>query len=229
MKKAIVLLSGGMDSVTALALATKENEEVYALSFNYGQRHSKELACASWQAEYFAVKDHVLIVLDMRSISCSSLLDKAIDIPKEEIDSIPNTVVPGRNMIFLSFAAAYAETIRAEKIYLGVSQVDFSGYVDCREPFVRAIEKAINEGITWCAEGQGMIKVIAPFMHMSKVDEIKLGIMLGVDYSKTWTCYTESEHACGECPSCRLRLKAFNEVGIIDPIIYKKNASRFLT
>ncbi|MBS3900459.1 MAG: 7-cyano-7-deazaguanine synthase QueC [Dethiobacter sp.] len=222
MNKAVVLLSGGIDSVTALALASRENEEIYALSFNYGQRHSKELACARWQAKYFAVKEHVLIELDMLSISCSSLLDRAIAIPKEETDSIPNTVVPGRNMIFLSFAAAYAETKRAEKIYLGVSQVDYSGYVDCREPFVTAMEKAINEGITWCAEGQGSIKVIAPFMHMSKVDEIKLGNELGVDYSKTWTCYEESEQACGECPSCRLRIKAFNEIGIVDPIVYKK-------
>ena len=222
MNKAVVLLSGGMDSVTALALAARENEEVYALSFDYGQRHSKELACARWQAEYFVVKEHQLIELDLRPISCSSLLDKAIAIPDEETDCIPNTVVPGRNMIFLSIAAAYAETKKAGKIYLGVSQVDYSGYVDCREPFVKAMEKAINEGITWCAEGQGMIKVIAPFINMSKVDEIKLGNELGVDYSKTWTCYREGEQACGACPSCRLRLKAFKEVGITDPIIYKK-------
>lgn len=222
MNKAVVLLSGGMDSVTALALAARENEEVYALSFDYGQRHSKELACARWQAEYFVVKEHQLIELDLRLISGSSLLDKAIAIPDEETDCIPNTVVPGRNMIFLSIAAAYAETKKAEKIYLGVSQVDYSGYVDCREPFVKAMEKAINEGITWCAEGQGMIKVIAPFINMSKVDEIKLGNELGVDYSKTWTCYREGEQACGACPSCRLRLKAFKEVGITDPIIYKK-------
>ncbi|MBS3982781.1 MAG: 7-cyano-7-deazaguanine synthase QueC [Dethiobacter sp.] len=226
MSKAVVLLSGGMDSVTALALAAKENEEVYALSFDYGQRHSKELACARWQAEYFAVKDHVLLELDMRPISGSSLLDKAIAIPDEEADCIPNTVVPGRNMIFLSFAAAYAETKKAEKIYLGVSQLDYSGYVDCRESFVRAMEKAINEGITWCAEGQGMIKVIAPFMHMSKVDELKIGHELGVDYSKTWTCYKGDEQACGECPSCRLRLKAFKEVGLIDPIIYKEEVCK---
>jgi len=222
MSKAVVLLSGGMDSVTALALAVRENEEVYALSFNYGQRHSKELECARWQAKHFAVEDHVLLELDMRLISSSSLLDKTIALPNEETDYIPNTVVPGRNMIFLSFAAAYAETKKAEKIYLGVSQLDYSGYVDCRESFVKAMEKAINEGITWCAEGRGMIKVVTPFMNMSKVDEIKLGHELGVDYSKTWTCYKEGEHACGVCPSCRLRLKAFKEVGITDPIIYIK-------
>ncbi|MBS4008535.1 MAG: 7-cyano-7-deazaguanine synthase QueC [Clostridium sp.] len=221
MRRAVILLSGGMDSVTALALAARENEEVYALSFYYGQRHSKELECARWQAKHYAVKDHALIELDLSFINCSSLLDKNIAISKEETDSIPNTVVPGRNMIFLSYAAAYAEIKKAEKIYLGVSQLDYSGYVDCREPFVKAMEIAINEGITWCAEGQGKIKVEVPFMHMSKADELKLGNLLGVDYSKTWTCYTESEQACGVCPSCRLRLKAFNQLGMIDPIAYK--------
>lgn len=223
MCKAVVLLSGGMDSVTALALAVRENLEVYALSFNYGQRHSKELEFARWQAKHFAVKEHWIIDMDLSFISGSSLLDKAITISAQETANISNTVVPGRNMIFLAFAAAYAEAKRAEKIYLGVSQVDYSGYVDCREPFVKSMEKAINEGITWCAEGKGMIKVITPFMHLSKAEELKMGIELGVDYSRSWTCYEESELACGVCPSCRLRLKAFKEVGISDPIAYKKN------
>ncbi|MBV7273540.1 7-cyano-7-deazaguanine synthase QueC [Clostridium sp. PL3] len=225
MKKAVVLLSGGLDSSTVVYLAKKEGYEVYAISFDYGQRHDKELNCAKNIAEKAGVKEHIVVTTNMNAWGGSALTDKNIEVPegKEESKEIPVTYVPARNMIFLSYAASYAEVVGAQDIFIGVSEVDYSGYVDCREEFINAMENAINNG-TVCAVEQGRkIKIHAPFLHMTKSQEIKLGKELGVDYGLTWSCYKGEELACGVCDSCMLRLKAFKEAGYEDPVKYAKN------
>lgn len=222
MKKAVVLLSGGLDSSTAVYLAKKEGFEVYAVSFDYGQRHDKELNCAKNVAEKAGVKEHVIVTTNMNVWGGSALTDKNIEVPegKEDSKDIPVTYVPARNMIFLAYAASYAEAIGAQDIFIGVSEVDYSGYVDCREEFINAMENAINHG-TVCAVEQGRkIKIHAPFLNMTKAEEIKLGMELGVDYSLTWSCYKGEALACGTCDSCMLRLKAFEEAGYKDPVEY---------
>ncbi len=222
MKKAVVLLSGGLDSSTAVYLAKKEGFEVYAVSFDYGQRHDKELNCAKNVAEKAGVKEHVIVTTNMNVWGGSALTDKNIEVPegKEDSKDIPVTYVPARNMIFLAYAASYAEAIGAQDIFIGVSEVDYSGYVDCREEFINAMENAINHG-TVCAVEQGRkIKIHAPFLNMTKAEEIKLGMELGVDYSLTWSCYKGEALACGTCDSCMLRLKAFKEAGYKDPVEY---------
>jgi 7-cyano-7-deazaguanine synthase len=222
MKKAVVLLSGGLDSSTAVYLAKREGFEVYAISFDYGQRHDKELNCAKNVAEKAGIKEHVIVTTNMNVWGGSALTDKNIEVPegKEDSKDIPVTYVPARNMIFLAYAASYAEAIGAQDIFIGVSEVDYSGYVDCREEFINAMENAINHG-TVCAVEQGRkIKIHAPFLNMTKAEEIKLGIELGVDYSLTWSCYKGEALACGTCDSCMLRLKAFEEAGYKDPVEY---------
>ncbi|MBI6875485.1 7-cyano-7-deazaguanine synthase QueC [Clostridium aciditolerans] len=222
MKKAVVLLSGGLDSSTAVYLAKKEGFEVYAVSFDYGQRHDKELNCAKNVVEKAGVKEHVIVTTNMNVWGGSALTDKNIEVPegKEDSKDIPVTYVPARNMIFLAYAASYAEAIGAQDIFIGVSEVDYSGYIDCREEFINAMENAINHG-TVCAVEQGRkIKIHAPFLNMTKAEEIKLGMELGVDYSLTWSCYKGEALACGTCDSCMLRLKAFKEAGYKDPIEY---------
>lgn len=222
MKKAVVLLSGGLDSSTAVYLAKREGFEVYAVSFDYGQRHDKELNCAKNVAEKAGVKEHVIVTTNMNVWGGSALTDKNIEVPeaKEDSKDIPVTYVPARNMIFLAYAASYAEAIGAQDIFIGVSEVDYSGYVDCREEFINAMENAINHG-TACAVEQGRkIKIHAPFLNMTKAEEIKLGMKLGVDYGLTWSCYKGEALACGTCDSCMLRLKAFEEAGYKDPVEY---------
>lgn len=222
MKKAVVLLSGGLDSSTAVYLAQKEGYEIYAISFDYGQRHNKELNCAKNIAEKAGVREHVVVTTNMNAWGGSALTDKNIEVPegKEESKEIPVTYVPARNMIFLSYAASYAEVVGAQDIFIGVSEVDYSGYVDCREEFINAMENAINNG-TVCAVEQGRkIKIHAPFLHMTKAQEINLGMELGVDYGLTWSCYKGEELACGVCDSCMLRLKAFKEAGYKDTVGY---------
>lgn len=227
MKKAVVLLSGGMDSTTVLYMAKSQGYEVYAISFDYGQRHYKELDCAKAVAESAGVKEHIIINTNMNAWGGSALTDANISVPDSNPDNninknkIPVTYVPARNMIFLSFAASYAEVIGAQDIFLGVSEVDYSGYVDCRQEFIAAMENAINLGTVCAVEEGRKIKIHAPLVHMSKADEIKLGIELGVDYGLTWTCYRGEKLACGTCDSCSLRLKAFEKAGYADPIEYK--------
>lgn len=224
MKKAVVLLSGGLDSTTALYLAKSQGYEVYSICFDYGQTHNKEIECAKNIAEKAGVKEHVLVKTNMNAWGGSALTDKNIDIPEgdENREDIPITYVPARNMIFLAYAASYAEVVGAQDIFIGVSQVDYSGYVDCRQEFIEAMENAINMG-TVCAAVHGKkIKVQAPFMYMTKTQEIELGIKLGVDYSDTWTCYKGEELPCGTCDSCLLRIKAFKEAGSEDPLKYKE-------
>ncbi len=222
MKKAVVLLSGGMDSTTALYIAKSEGYEIYAISFNYGQRHYKELDCAKIIAENAGVKEHIIVNTNMDAWGGSALTDANISVPDSNAnnDKIPITYVPARNMIFLSYAASYAEVVGAQDIFIGVSEVDYSGYVDCRQEFIDAMENAINFGTVCAVEEGKKIKIRAPLVRMSKSDEIKLGIKLGVDFGLTWTCYRGEELACGTCDSCSLRLKAFEEAGLEDPIKY---------
>ncbi len=223
MKKAVVLLSGGMDSTTVLYIAKSQGYEVYALSFDYGQRHKKELDCAKRIADRAGVKDHVIVTTNMNAWGGSALTDDKIDVPDRDESSkdIPITYVPARNMIFLSYAASYAEVVGAQDIFIGVSEVDYSGYVDCRQEFIDAMENAINMGIVCAVEKGKRIKIQAPLVHMKKSDEIKLGASLGADYGLTWTCYRGEEEACGTCDSCVLRLRAFEEAGMRDEVRYK--------
>ncbi len=223
MKKAVVLLSGGLDSTTALYLAKKEGFEVYAISFDYGQKHDKELECAKIIAEEAGVADYIVVKTNMNTWGGSALTDSSIEVPEGNIDSkeIPVTYVPARNMIFLSFAASYAEVVGAQDIFIGVSEVDYSGYVDCRQEFLDSMEKTINLGTVCGAEQGKKIKIRAPFINMTKAEEVKLGMELGVDYGKTWSCYNGGEEACGTCDSCKLRLAAFENAGHKDPIKYR--------
>ncbi len=222
MKKAVVLLSGGLDSSTALYLAKSEGYEVYAISFNYGQRHKKELDFAKKIANGAKIKEHIIVNTNMNAWGGSALTDSHIDVPNGDAErkDIPVTYVPARNMIFLSYAASFAEAIGSQDIFIGVSQVDYSGYVDCRKEFIDAMENAINQGTVCAVKDNKKIKIHAPFMNKTKAEEIRLGIKLGVDYGSTWTCYNGYEKACGECDSCLLRLKAFEEAGYKDPVEY---------
>ncbi len=221
MAKAVVLLSGGLDSAVALYLAKSRGFEIIALSFDYGQRHSRELNAAKEIAKKADVIQHQVVSLNMNSWGGSSLTDKSIEIKNGDTNrtDIPVTYVPARNMIFLSVAASVAEANKAQNIFIGVSQVDYSGYVDCRQEFIDAMEKAVNLGTVMGAEQNLPIKIHAPFANMTKAEEIKLGMELGVDFSLTWSCYRGGEKPCGSCDSCLLRAKAFEEAGYKDPAL----------
>lgn len=223
MKKAVVLLSGGLDSSVAIHLAKNEGFEVYALSFNYGQKHNKELECAKAIAKKIGAKDHNIVTLQLNLWGGSSLTDLKMKVEDGDVTrtDIPQTYVPARNMVFLSVAASYAEAIGAQDIYIGVSEVDYSGYVDCREEFIRSMEQTINKGTVMGAELGKKISIHTPFIHKTKAEEIKLGVELGVDFSLTWSCYRGGVKPCGTCDSCLLRAKAFKEVGVIDTALIK--------
>ena len=218
MKRAIVLLSGGLDSSVAIYLAKREGFEVYALSFDYGQKHNKEIDCARAIVKSADVVQHNIVTLQLNLWGGSSLTDSKMDVKDGDVSrtDIPPTYVPARNMVFLSVAASYAEAIGAQDIFIGVSEVDYSGYVDCREEFIAAMENAINKGTVMAAEHGKKIKVHTPFIHKTKAKEIQLGEELGVDWSLTWSCYRGGEKPCGKCDSCLLRAKAFAEAGVID-------------
>jgi len=219
MKKAVVLLSGGLDSAVALYLAKSQGfDEVHAISFNYGQRHETELNHAKKIAERAEVAAHKIVTLNLGDFGGSSLTDKNIEVEDGDVNrtDIPVTYVPARNMVFLSIAASYAESIEAQDIFIGVSQVDYSGYVDCRQEFIDAMEAAINKGTVMGAESGKPIKINAPFVNKTKAEEIILGMELGVDFGLTWSCYRGGEKPCGTCDSCLLRAKAFAEAGYED-------------
>ena len=225
-KKAVVLLSGGLDSTTALAIAKKEGFDVYALSFDYGQRHRIELERAKKIAKKLGVIDHQIINIDLRQFGGSALTD-SIDVPthrEEKIvsEEIPVTYVPARNTIFLSLGLAYAEVNNAPHIFLGVNAVDYSGYPDCRPEFIEAFEKLANLATKITVEGKEKIKIHTPLIQLTKAKIILKGIELDVDYSLTYSCYKPEKggKACGICDSCQLRLRGFKEAGLEDPLNY---------
>lgn len=218
MKRAVVLLSGGLDSSVAIHLAKSEGFEVYALSFDYGQKHNKELECAKATALKVGAVAHNIVTLQLNLWGGSSLTDSAMEVEDGDITrtDIPMTYVPARNMVFLSVAASFAEAIGAQDIFIGVSEVDYSGYVDCREEFIRSMEETINKGTVMAAEHGKKIRIHTPFINKTKAEEIQLGEKLGVDWSLTWSCYRGGEKPCGTCDSCLLRAKAFSEAGVVD-------------
>ncbi|MCA1745739.1 MAG: 7-cyano-7-deazaguanine synthase QueC [Bacteroidales bacterium] len=218
MQRAVILLSGGLDSAVALWLAKSEGYELYTLSFDYGQRHNKEIMAAAKIAELAGVKSHRLVSINMDQWGGSSLTDKSMEVEDGDVDrtDIPVTYVPARNMVFLSIAASFAEAVEAQNLFIGVSQVDYSGYVDCRQSFITAMENAINQGTVMAAEHHMPITVHAPFINKTKTEEILLGAQLGVPFEHTWSCYRGGEKPCGTCDSCLLRAKAFKEAGVID-------------
>lgn len=223
--RAIVLLSGGLDSTTTLAIAKSQGFETYALSFRYGQRHSVELDCAQRVARQMGVARHVIADIDLRTFG-GSALTAAIDVPKDRdvtvASDIPITYVPARNTIFLSFALAYAETVQAQDIFLGINAVDYSGYPDCRPEFLAAFENMANLATKAGVEGT-RLSIHAPLLRMTKAEIIQTGLSLGVDYSMTSSCYDPDENgaACGRCDSCQLRLRGFAEANSADPIAYQ--------
>lgn len=217
----MVLLSGGLDSATAAAITKSEGFELYALSFDYGQRHVKELDCARKVGEWLGVKDHVIVGFDLRRWGGSALtddLDVPLDRPASEMgNGIPVTYVPARNTIFLSFALGYAEVAKADTIVIGVNQLDYSGYPDCREEYLRAFEQTANLGTKAGVEGR-RFRIYAPLLYMTKAQIIRRGTELEVDYSLTWSCYLGQEFPCCRCDSCILRAEGFREVGMPDPL-----------
>lgn len=227
-RPAIVLLSGGLDSTTVLAIAKDQGFTPYALSFRYGQRHSIELEAAKRVAEAQGVARHVIADIDLRVFGGSALTSD-VDVPKHESvdeveESIPVTYVPARNTIFLSFALAYAEVVGATDIFTGVTAVDYSGYPDCRPEYMDAYAKMANLATRAGVEGTQKLKLHSPLISMSKADIVREGLRLGVDYSITSSCYDPDEQgrACGKCDTCLLRLKGFAETGVTDPVEYQK-------
>ncbi len=220
--KAVILLSGGLDSSTVLAIAKNQNFDCYALTVNYGQRHTIEIENAKIIAENFGVKQHKVVNLDMRWIGGSALTSD-VPVPKdrEEDDSIPITYVPARNTILLSLTLGWAEALYAHNIFIGVNAVDYSGYPDCRPEFIKSFEDTANLATREGVEGR-KFKIQAPLIKMSKAEIIKTGVDLGVDYSLTISCYDPDEKgkACGKCDACKLRKEGFLQAKIPDPTIY---------
>lgn len=222
MKKAVILLSGGLDSTTCLALAASEGYECYTLSFDYGQKHNSELAAAKRISQKYQVKRHEIIKLSIGSLGGSALTDDSIAIPDYSGDThIPLTYVPARNTIMLSIALGWAELLDADSIFIGVSSVDYSGYPDCRPEYIHAFREMANLATKRGVEGH-VINIVTPLMHLSKAETTRLGVSLGVDYSETVSCYkaTNDGLACGHCDSCYLRKKGFEEANAVDPTHY---------
>lgn len=229
-QRAVVLLSGGADSTTTLAIAQSEGFDVHALTFRYGQRHEAEIAAARKVAQHFGVSEHVIAEIDLRVFGGSALTSD-LSVPKgrevsEMSHGIPITYVPARNTIFLSFALAWAEVLEAADIFIGVNALDYSGYPDCRPEYVAAFEQMANLATKAGVEGTSRLTIHTPLLEMSKAEIIRTGLQLGVDYSLTSTCYDPSEQgdACGGCDACQLRLKGFAENGVLDPIRYRMPA-----
>ncbi|RIZ68157.1 MAG: 7-cyano-7-deazaguanine synthase QueC [Methylococcales bacterium] len=221
-KKAIILLSGGLDSITVLALAKQQGYICYALSFDYGQRHNAELIAAAQIAKYYQVIDHKIIKLGLGSIGGSALTDENIAVPNKPQAGIPVTYVPARNTIFLSFALGWAEVLNLTDIFIGVNAVDYSGYPDCRPEFITAFQKLANLATKAGVNGN-FFTIHTPLISLSKAEIIKQGIALGVDYRQTVSCYSADEQgqACGVCDACRIRITGFSEANVKDPTQYK--------
>ncbi len=223
MKKAVVLLSGGLDSATVLAIACDQGYQCYALSVDYGQRHRSELDAAQKVAHSLGAHQHQIIKLDLTAFGGSALTDQAIEIPVAgEKTEIPVTYVPARNTIMLSLALAWAETLESQDIFVGVNAVDYSGYPDCRPEYIQAFEKMANLATKAGIEGK-KLTIHIPLMHLSKKEIIRTGIALGADYSSTVSCYQADEtgRACGVCDSCRIRRAGFEAAGVADPTCYR--------
>jgi len=223
--KAVVLLSGGVDSTTVMAIAKAEGYEIYSLSFRYGQRHSVEVAAAEKIAAFFGARKHLVLDIDLRIMGASALTDE-IEVPKGRDEGtmntgIPVTYVPARNTIFLSYALAWAEVLGASDIFIGVNAVDYSGYPDCRPEYIAAFEYMANLATKAGVEGKTRIRIRAPLIHMSKAEIIGRGMEMGVDYGMTHSCYDPSPDgkACGQCDSCLLRKRGFRDAGIEDPAL----------
>jgi 7-cyano-7-deazaguanine synthase len=231
-KKAVVLLSGGLDSATTLAIARAEGFRIATLSIDYGQRHRRELECACQVSQALGAFRHTVIAVDLRAVGGSALTteDSALAVPKdrshEQIgQGIPITYVPARNTVLLGLALGYAETLSAFDIFIGANAIDYSGYPDCRSEFLMQFERLANLATKAAVEGQGRFRIHAPLLQKTKADIIREGVRLGVDYGLTLSCYDPDHEgrACGRCDSCRLRLKGFQEAGVSDPVKYRKN------
>ena len=226
-EKAVVLLSGGLDSTTTLAMAVAEGYRIFTLSFDYGQRHRNELDAARAVARAIGVADHVVATIDLRAFGGSALTDD-IEVPKAHSieGAIPVTYVPARNTIFLSFALAWAEVLSASDIFIGVNALDYSGYPDCRPEYIEAYQRMADLATKAGVEGS-KLTIHTPLIELTKAEIVHRGVDLGVDFSLTWSCYdpNASAEACGECDSCRLRLKGFREAGVTDPVRYQAGVS----
>ncbi len=222
-ENAVVLVSGGLDSATVLAMAQAEGYQCHTLSFDYGQRHSAELSAAERVARDLGAASHKVVRLDLGSIGGSALTDSNIDVPEQETDGIPVTYVPARNTVFLSIALGWAEVLEASAIFIGVNAVDYSGYPDCRPEYIAAFQVLANLATRAGVEGKSL-QIRTPLIDLSKSDIIRAGLALGVDYSKTVSCYQASDDglACGRCDSCRLRKRGFMDLGIQDPTRYQR-------
>ena len=223
MKRAVILLSGGLDSVTTLAIAKQQGFDCYTLSFDYGQRHDAELVAAKKLSIQMGAIEHKVINIDLRSIGGSALTDTTIDVPDHHEAGIPVTYVPARNTVFLSIALGWAEVLQAHAIFVGVNAVDYSGYPDCRPEYINAFEKLANLATKAGVEGQ-YLHIHIPLIDLTKSQIIQQGIALGVDYSQTISCYQADNEgrACGQCDSCRFRQQGFEQAGISDPTYYQK-------
>lgn len=219
--KAVVLLSGGLDSATTLAIAIEQGFDCYALSINYGQRHAVEINAARRITSIFKVKEHKILDIDLTRIGGSALTDNSIDIPEQPTSGIPITYVPARNTIFLSLALAYTEVLNAFDIFIGVNAMDYSGYPDCRPEYIAAFEKTAKLATKAGVEG-GVFRFHTPLIQLTKAEIIKTGIKLDVDYSLTVSCYQANNEgqACGVCDSCRIRAEGFKTAGVTDPTLY---------
>ena len=226
MKKAVILLSGGLDSSTTLAIAQNDGFTLYGLTFSYGQRHQFEIGASQKIAEACNLINHIITEIDLRAFGGSALTDD-IDVPKDRSEntmsgSIPVTYVPARNTIFLSFALAWAEVLQSNDIFLGVNSMDYSGYPDCRPEYIQSFQSMANLATKAGVEGTQSITIHTPLISMTKEEIIRKGLELGVDYSLTHSCYDPDKagNACGRCDSCRIRLKGFQEAGTADPVNY---------
>ncbi len=224
-KRAVVLLSGGLDSATTLAIAKKDGFDCYAMTFRYGQRHAFEISCACRVATAMAAAEHRIVEMDLAAFGGSALTDTDIDVPKDRQDLaevIPSTYVPARNTIFLSYALAWAEVLDAWDIFIGVNAADYSGYPDCRPEYIAAFQAMANKATAAVVEGRGSYTIHTPIIQLTKAQIIQAGTDIGVDYSLTHSCYdpTEDNKPCGRCDSCQLRLKGFKEAGLKDPVQY---------
>ncbi len=220
--KAVIILSGGLDSTTCMGLAQAEDRELFPITFNYGQRHVIELECAKKVAAYYGVVERLKLVElpFLKDIGGSALTDETIEVPRDELqtDRIPVTYVPGRNLLFLSLAGAYAETIGATELWIGVNALDYSGYPDCRPEFIASMETVLAQALKMGVEGKPVV-IRAPLIHWTKAEIIKHGLVVNVPYELTTSCYVGKEQPCGHCDSCLLRMKGFEMAGMIDPLL----------